>query len=81
MNFTIFQIVPYMSDEDDPSAESPLPHLPPPTLLTSPQTFQRALGDDFTFLCKVNDLGTFILLWKTRQKVLTAGQMIVDPDR
>ncbi|XP_065163162.1 protein amalgam-like isoform X2 [Atheta coriaria] len=51
-----------------------------PVFLTSGQTYRIAIGSTVILPCKINDPGSFVLVWKRGIAVLTAGAVKVTPD-
>jgi hypothetical protein len=51
-----------------------------PVITSEPDIFRAPVSDEVTLPCAPEHLGTFVLVWKHRDEVLTAGSMMVTPD-
>lgn len=53
---------------------------PSPRFLSRGQTFRVVLGDTLVLPCEVQDLGTFVILWRRGSTVITAANLIIIRD-
>jgi len=51
-----------------------------PVITSEPGIFRAPISDEVTLPCAPEHLGTFVLVWKHEDEVLTAGSMMVTPD-
>ena len=51
-----------------------------PVITSDPEIFRAPVSDEVTLPCAPEHLGTFVLVWKHEDEVLTAGSMMVTPD-
>lgn len=51
-----------------------------PTFLTKGHLFKAVVGDTITLPCMVRNLGSYVLLWRRGQAVLTANSLMVTRD-
>ena len=51
-----------------------------PRILTSSKTFRKAVGEQILLPCSIQNLGKLIPLWKKQQNVITAGELMINPD-
>ncbi|XP_063236201.1 protein amalgam-like [Bacillus rossius redtenbacheri] len=53
---------------------------PSPHFLSRGQTFRAVIGDTLVLPCEVEDLGSYVLLWRRGSAVLTAANLMVTRD-
>ena len=51
-----------------------------PVITSQPEIFKAPIGDEVTLPCAPEHLGTFVVVWKHEDEVLTAGSTVVTPD-
>ena len=55
-------------------------HQPNPQILSHDQVFRAQVGETLALPCRVANLGTYVLMWKQQNRVLTAGTLVVRKD-
>ena len=55
-------------------------HQPSPQILSHDQIFRAQVGETLVLPCQVANLGTYVLMWKQQNRVLTAGTLVVRKD-
>ncbi|XP_044743903.1 lachesin-like [Chrysoperla carnea] len=53
----------------------------PPRFLSRSQTFRAVIGDTLLLPCEVENLGTYVLIWRRGSSIVTAGNLMVTRDR
>ncbi|KAF4523234.1 hypothetical protein B566_EDAN011460, partial [Ephemera danica] len=53
---------------------------PVPRFTSHGKTFRTVIGDTLELPCEIEDLGTFVVLWRRGSAVMTAGQLMVIRD-